>query len=489
MRLSPRGTATCVTLSMLAGLCAPRAIAQGDASSNPKPSTAPSLFLRAERVVVRPGHVLENAAVLVSNGKITAVGADLTKPEGAQELTAKVICAGFIDPWSALGISGDALRDAGTSPATRAVDALDLQSDEPLRREALRAGVTSVRVQAGTTSRVSGVGAVLRVAPGLPTEAAVVDAAAAVGMSVGLTANASNSGPSFEIVDGQVVQRDRGSRGMDPFDRLADVDRVASAIESGRNYLIAKNEYRHDLEEWQKKIAEKETELDKDFKKAKKDREKEEKDAKEKGKKFEEKKYKEDKKPQAPRFDDDAEVLASVADGDLPLAVQVNRFAELRGLLSGTEKQDRVRLVLVGASEAIPLAARLVERHIPVILAPALNGRGAPDEFEAADLSLPARLARSGVGVFLGSGGLDPAATRDLPLLVQLAIGNGLDRDAAFDALTLGAARLFDVDDRIGSVERGKDADLLLLDGDPLTSGGRVRYVVSAGRLVVTPEG
>jgi len=317
----------------------------------------------------------------------------------------------------------------------------------------------------------------------------VIEADAALGMSIGLSANASNQGPTFEVVDGQVIQRDRGSRGMDPFDRIADVDRVTSTIEGGRNYLVSKNEYRHELEEWQKKIAEKETELDKEFKKAKKDREKEEKDAKEKGKKFEEKKYKEDKKPQPPRFDEDSEALAQVANGDLPLTVQVHRFAELRGLLAGTEKQDRLRLVLVGASESIPLATRLVERQIPVILAPALNGRGAPDELEAADLSLPARLSRAGVTVFLGSGGVDPAATRDLPLLVQMAIGNGFDRDQAFDALTLGAARLFDAEDRVGSIERGKDADLLLLDGEPLSSAGRVQYVISAGRIVVTPEG
>ena len=169
--------------------------------------------------------------------------------------------------------------------------------------------------------------------------------------------------------------------------------------------------------------------------------------------------------------------------------MQVHRFAELRGLLSGTEKMDRLRLVLVGASEAIPLAAQLVERQIPVILTPALNGRGALDELEGADLSLAARLTRAGVRVLIGSGGLDPAATRDLPLLAQMAIGNGFDRDQAFDALTLGAARLFDADDHVGSVERGKDADLLLLDGDPLSSAGRVRYVISAGRVVVTPEG
>src|SRR5205814_9162776 len=81
-----------------------------------------------------------------------------------------------------------------------------------------------------------------------------------------------------------------GSRAMDPFDRIESIDRLVSNLQAGRTYLVSKNEYKHDLEAWQKTIGEKEAELEKDFKKAKRDREKAEKDAQEKGKKFEEKK-------------------------------------------------------------------------------------------------------------------------------------------------------------------------------------------------------
>ena len=56
-------------------------------------------------------------------------------------------------------------------------------------------------------------------------------------------------------------------------------------------------------------------------------------------------------------------------------------------------------------------------------------------------LSLAGDLARAGVAVLLGTGGVNPAASRDLPLLAGLAIGNGLDKEKAFEALTLGAAR------------------------------------------------
>jgi imidazolonepropionase-like amidohydrolase len=75
-----------------------------------------------------------------------------------------------------------------------------------------------------------------------------------------------------------------------------------------------------------------------------------------------------------------------------------------------------------------------------------------------------------------------------LPLLASLAIGNGLDRDKAFDALTLGAARAFDAGDRLGSLEPGKDAEILVLEGEPLAADARVRYVISSGRVVLEPE-
>jgi imidazolonepropionase-like amidohydrolase len=285
----------------------------------------------------------------------------------------------------------------------------------------------------------------------------------------------------------QVVDRARAAQAMDPFDRIAEVDRVVQALEAGEKYALDRTEHRYELEEWQKKIAAEEEKLEKDFKKAKKDREKEQAEAEEKDKEFKEKRYKEDRKPRPPKHDEDAEVVARVVNGELPLVVQVHRAAEIRGLLDATRRFDRLRLVLAGATDAAAFADTLAERRIPVLVWPAPLGEGAPDELDGQDLSLAARLAEAGVPVLIGSG-VAPGATRDLPLLAALAIGHGLEREKATEALTLGAARAFDLADRVGSVERGKDADLLLLDGDPLESTTRVLYVVAGGRVVVTPE-
>jgi imidazolonepropionase-like amidohydrolase len=472
----------------LAALCALGLAAPGLARAaelrqeEAQPAAGEMLVVHGERVFVRPGEVLEGASVLVGDGRILAVGRDLAVPEGARELSAPVVCAGFFDAWAALGMSEDVLRDGTTSAATRSLDGVEDHADEHLRREALRAGVTSVRVQSGAGSRVAGIGAVLRVAPDAEREDAVVLADADVAMNVGLTVV--NGVPAVDVANLAAA-----TRPMDPFDRLAEIDRVIGALESGAKYLTDSVEYKYDLEKWEKEIADKEAELEKGFKKAQKDREKEQKEAEEKGKEFKEKRYKEDRRPKPPKYDEDDEIMARVVDGQLPLVVQAHRYSEIKALLEGTAKFDRLRLILAGGTEALGHAETLAARRIPVLLWPApLGAEARPDEYEDHDLALAGRLAEAGVEVLIGSGGYSGEASRDLPLLASLAIGQGLDRQKALEALTLGPARAFDVADRVGSIERGKDADLLLLDGEPLVSTTRVLYVIAGGRLAVTPE-
>lgn len=434
--------------------------------AQPSEEAGEALFLRAGRLIIRPGEVLEGGKVLVRGGRIVAVGADLEAPVGVREINGDVICSAFLDPWSALGLSGTAATDTSTSAATRSVDSLDIYSSEHLRLDAVRAGVTTTRAQVGERSAIGGVGAVLRILPGLSTEQAIVleesNLAAAIGLS-------------------------KKGRAVGVFDRLKDIDKLVQEIEGGQKYGEDQIEYRYDLEEWQKEIAEKEEELEKDFKKAKKDREKDQKKAEDKGKDFKEKRYKEDKKPKAPRFDSDKEIMARAVDGELCLVVHANRASELRELLKATEEFDRLRLVVVGGTAALYVAEELAERHIPVIVWPAPFGTEGLDEYDGHDLSLAGRLDEAGVEVLIGSGG-GANASRDLPLLAGLAIGHGLPREEAFAALTERAAQVFDVADHLGAVEVGNDAELLVLDGEPLVSTTHVQYVVTGGQLAVTPE-
>ncbi len=433
--------------------------------SEPQPATA--VFIQADRLITRPGEVIEHGNVVVKNGKIVAIGVGLTAPEGARVIQGKVVCAGFIDPWASFGLDEEAVHDERAGAATQSADAWDPYLDRRFRSEVLRAGVTSMRVQAGAAAKVAGLGAFVRNHTQIVDQRVVLLRDSCLSMNVGVT---------------------RGGRGLDLFDRVADVERALGAFGDGLSYLQDKIEYKHDLETWQKTITDKQKELDDGFKKAKKDREKDEADAKKNGKEFKEKSYKEDKRPKAPRFDADKEVLARAANGEIPVVVEVHRSIELRSLLEGSEKYDRLRLILAGATDALSCVDQIKARRIPVMVAPQPLGKARALEQRRSDPALAAQLVAGGATILIGSGGDDELASRDLPLMAEIAIGYGLDRDVAFEALTLGAARAFDLADRIGSIEVGKDADLQVLDGEPLISTSRVQYVLSAGDVVITPE-
>lgn len=463
-------------LAPLVALCAASLTAQAQeptteppqepAAEPQAPAPEPSLLVRAEKVIVRPGVELENASILIQRGRIVAVGADVTAPEGATVLEGRVVSAGFVDAWASFGLDGESIGDKSASFSTRTTDALDpFTFDEPVARVVLRSGVTAACVQGGRTGRTGGVGALVRLPLDEQLDASLLQDAGCVSMSV-----SSSEGP------------------YDPFSALDAIDRIARALEDGEKYAIEWTEYRYELEAWEAEIKEAEEKLEKDFKKAKKERDKDVEKAEEDGKEFKEKRYKEDSKPKLPRYDADKEVLARVANGEIPLIIEAHRAAELRELVATLQGFTRVRALIAGGTEAPHVAELLAKSRIPVIVSPTPLGADALEGFDGVDLALAGRLQEAGVRVLFGSGSSNPMASRDLPLLAGLTVGHGLDREAAFAALTLEAARALDVADRIGSVEVGKDADLLILDGDPLASTTRVRYVLSRGAVILDPE-
>lgn len=434
-----------------------------DAKASPQKAARPklpSLFIRAQKVYARPDRVLEGVNLLVEDGKVVAIGADLKAPEKVRTVEAKVVCAGFIDSWSSFALDPASFGDERVTPASAALDALDPYVDPRWELEILRAGVTSYRLQVSPNSRVAGLGALLRLNP-------------------------NNSGADSVLLGDCSMGVSLTGRSGDVFERAAEFERVLGAISDGWSYLEDRNEYKHELAEWEKKIAEKQKELDDGFKKAKKDREKAQGDAKEKGVEFKEKEYKEDKKPKAPRYDEDKEVLARVANGEIPLVVEAHSATQIRALLAATDRFKRARVVLAGASEARAFAKQLAERRIPVLVTPSPLGFYRDAAQANASLALAAELDEAGVEVLLGSGGQAGLASRDLPLLAALAIGHGMSSNSALAALTTRPARVFDVAGRVGTVEIGRDADLLLLDGEPFAAATKVKYVLSGGELVV----
>lgn len=415
-----------------------------------------SVLLRAERVILRPGKVLAPGQVLIRDGRIVAVGETLEAPEGAEIIQGKVICAGFIDPWSSLGLATASRNDRGAGAEMRSIDGFDHGNSRGPMREAVGAGVLNARIQAGRVTLVGGVGAVV----------SLVEQGAVQLSDAGIGANLKLSRDLVESIEA--------------------VDKLMGEIEDGLGYAQDRTAYRADLAEWEKEIAELDKKLEKDFKKAKKSRDKAIADAEKNDKDHKEKSHKEDKRPRAPKYNGEKAVFARVATGEIPLVVEADRAAVLRELLKGVTAFPRVRLVIAGGREAMVVAEELAKRRIPVIVYPKPEGATSASVQRGVGLALAAELAEAKVPVLIGTGGT--WASRDLPLLAALAVGHGLDADKALSAITLGVARTFDLGDSLGSVQRGRSADLLVLDGDPLSSTTRVLYALSAGRVVVAPK-
>jgi imidazolonepropionase-like amidohydrolase len=175
----------------------------------------------------------------------------------------------------------------------------------------------------------------------------------------------------------------------------------------------------------------------------------------------------------------DLEALQPVLKGEVPLLVQANRASDLLAAMR-VASEFKVRLVLMGGAEAWMVADEIAKRRIPVVVKPLTNLPG----FESlgATLENAARLRKAGVTVALAS--FDTHNSRNLRQEAGNAIANGLDRDEALAAVTLVPARLWGVADRYGSLEPGKDADVVVWTGDPFELTTGVEHVFIAGQEV-----
>jgi imidazolonepropionase-like amidohydrolase len=169
-------------------------------------------------------------------------------------------------------------------------------------------------------------------------------------------------------------------------------------------------------------------------------------------------------KPSVPPGRDlDMEVLLQALDGKLPVVARAHRVGDIENALRLAE-EFHLRLILSHATAAWRIADRLAARNIPVILGPIQEG---PSRMETLDARLEAAaiLHKAGVPIAFQTDSEDQV--RDLPLDIEYAIAYGLPDDAALAAVTINPARFFGLDDRLGSIEVGKQANLVILDGMP----------------------
>jgi len=143
-------------------------------------------------------------------------------------------------------------------------------------------------------------------------------------------------------------------------------------------------------------------------------------------------------------------------------------------------------LILDKCTEGYLIADEIARRKVPVIVGPVSTSFvDIPRlEYRNHNMSNAAILSKKGVKTALGVSGRDGASSKFITLAAAMAAANGLDKDAALRAITLTPAEILGVADRIGSLQVGKDADLVILNGPPLDIRSRVEMVMIEGKVV-----
>jgi imidazolonepropionase-like amidohydrolase len=175
------------------------------------------------------------------------------------------------------------------------------------------------------------------------------------------------------------------------------------------------------------------------------------------------------------------DALALVLEGEIPWRQHCHRADDIATAMR-IAAEFGYRLVVDHGTEAHLIADLLVASDVPVIIGPLITSRSKV-ELRNRSLANPGRLAAAGVTIAITTD--HPVVPINLlPTQAVLAVKEGLSRDAALRALTINPARIMGIDDRLGSLAAGKDADLCVWSGDPLDATSRVLRSFIGGREV-----
>ncbi len=361
---------------------------------------AQTIAITNARIHTVSGPVIERGTVVIQNGRITAVGASVTAPAGAQvvDATGKIVTPGLLDSSTGLG-TVEIGQAAGTNDLASSTDRITAALN-PL--DNLNPFSTLIPV-----TRVEGI-----------TRAVVApNAGASFIAGQGLLIDLGNLGATMTVHRNPVaIYALLGEGGAERTGgtRATNLLRLREILQDVRDYAANRTAY--------------EAGNRRDY--------------------------------SVSRLD--LEALVPVVKGEVPLAITAHRASDILSALR-LARAANVRVILQGAAEGWLVAREIAAANVPVIINPLTN----LPTFDALAITFEnaARLHGAGVRVVLAS--FDSHNARNLKQIAGNAVSYGMPHEAALRAVTLEPARVWGIADRYGSIEPGKDADLVVWSGDP----------------------
>ena len=407
--------------------------AQNDASQQNQTGRAGTFAITNARIVTVSGATIENGTVVIQNGKITAVGANVTAPSGAETIDAKGLSVypGMIDAGTSMGL----VEISGGVPAS--VDVSETGTMNSNAKAIIGINPHSAHIN---VTRVNGITTVLSMPRG-----GVISGQAAI-----INLNGSTQGEMAVVPNfGLVVNFPRVSTfgGFNPGAGGQTVDMTQAVRTRDRN-----------LEDLKKMFADAES-----YAKV-------------------QEAYGRDKSLPSPTTDLRMEAMIAYARGDKPIIFTAERERDIRGVVNFV-KGTKFKAIIMGGQEAWKVANELKQSNISVIYTHIYSLPVRDDDPYDYLFEAPAKLQQAGVKFCISSGDAG-AETRDLPYHAGLASAYGLAKDEALKSVTLYPAQILGISDRLGSIETGKIANLVVTDGDLLEPRTNIRHLFINGRML-----
>ena len=172
--------------------------------------------------------------------------------------------------------------------------------------------------------------------------------------------------------------------------------------------------------------------------------------------------------------------LVPVVKGQTPVVFNVNTATEIKAAVDLAE-EFKLKPILNGCAEAWKVAALLKQKNVPVLLGGILDIPSNADPYDA-NFASAAILSKAGVKFAFTSGGA--SSVRDLPWHAGTAAAYGLSKEEALKAVTIYPAQILNIADQVGSIQEGKVANIMLVDGDPLELRTHVKHLFVNGKPV-----